>query len=206
MPPDEPSTSNVVFVVLAGGAGSRWQGTGHKLAARLADGRSVLRSALDSATDAASVCDATVIVVTGSLSDLREAGCAGSGAPAVDVVTNPDWMSGQRSSLLAGLDRAERLAASAAVIGLADQPFVSAHAWAALARCRSPLAVALYGRDRGHPVRLDRSLWDEVRALRSPPDEGLRSFIGLHPELVEEVPCEGSPTDIDTVEDLDRWT
>jgi len=56
------------------------------------------------------------------------------------------------------------------------------------------LIAASYGGDRGHPVLLARSVWDEV------PDEGARA---LDPVLV---PCDdlGNPGDVDYPEDL-RW-
>lgn len=198
----ENAGARVALVVLGAGAGTRWRGAGHKLDALLPDGRTVLETSLGSALEAARELSAPLILVTGE----NPPRIAPSLAEAVVIHSNPQWRDGQRTSVLAGLDRARREGANAAVIGLGDQPFVTARAWVAVARCDSPIAVAVYDGRRANPVRVAGELWDEVGAADIPADEGLRTFISLRPELVEEVPCDGSPFDIDTVEDLDRWT
>jgi CTP:molybdopterin cytidylyltransferase MocA len=203
-----------LLVLLAAGAGSRWTGAGHKLDARLPDGRSILRTCLDTVIEAATPLGCPVVVIVGDRDRVAESGPSSGDAREgadtdsvhVESVHNPDWRSGQRSSLLVAIEQAESVDADAVVVGLADQPFVTAASWMEVASSTARIAVATYDGVRGHPVRLARELWSQVRAFDSPPDEGLRSFIGLHPELVEEVPCKGSPIDIDTVEDYDRWT
>jgi nicotine blue oxidoreductase len=102
----------------------------------------------------------------------------------------PDWARGPGASLRCGL-AALAEDAEAAVVVLADGPDLAPAAIdrvvAAWEQTGAPLVAASYGGDRGHPLLLARSLWDDV------PDEGLR---GLEPLLV---PCDdlGSPGDVD---------
>lgn len=180
-------------VVLAAGAGTRFDGPGHKLLAPLR-GRPVVHWAVAAARAAG--LDET-LVVTGAV-DLSEVL-----PPEVTVVANANWRSGQATSLAAAVaavgDRHDAI-----VVGLGDQAFLEAAAWRAVAAARdTPIAVATYEGRRRHPVRLDRSIWPLLAATG---DGGARDLMRERPELVREVPCHGQPADIDTREDLGRWS
>jgi molybdenum cofactor cytidylyltransferase len=188
----------VLAVLLAAGGGSRFAGDEHKLRSPLR-GRPVLAHALDALV--ASGLEA--VVVTGSLdvSDLVPDGLV--------CVPNPDWHAGQATSVRAGIGEARRRGHDAVVVGLGDQPFVPAAAWAQVASATEPLAVATYAGRRGHPVRLGAEIWD---LLPHDGDEVGRALMRSRPELVREIPCDDGGgtglerTDIDTVEDLRRWS
>jgi CTP:molybdopterin cytidylyltransferase MocA len=188
--PTDRISDMTVAILLAAGAGSRFGGVGHKLDATIG-GRSVAEIAIAAALDSGI---GPVLVVTGAHRITFPAG-------AVEV-ENPDWADGQITSLRRGIDAARDLGATAVVVGLADQPFVTAEAWRAVAASTSPIAVATYGGRRGNPVRLDHSVW---HLLPESGDEGARGLIRVRPDLVEPIPCAGSPADIDTEEDLRRW-
>jgi len=198
------SDEAVTAIVLAAGAGSRFRDVGHKLTAVLPATAARPAEPVAHRSIAAAVAAAIgpVVVVTGRLAraDL------GFDLGAVETAHNADWASGQMTSVRTGLDLAERNGSVVAVIGLADQPGIDPSAWRAVADAAAagpaPIAVATYDGRRGNPVALHRSVWNR---LPTGGDEGARSLMQLHPELVREVPCTGSPTDIDTAEDLRRW-
>jgi molybdenum cofactor cytidylyltransferase len=181
----------VVAVVLAAGAGTRFSGPTHKLDAPVGGSPLVERAV---GTALAAGVGPVVVVTAGQLTTALH--------PAVVHVVNDRWAEGQITSLRRGIEAARDLGATAAVVGLADQPFVTAGAWRAVAGVDAPIAVATYDGRRGHPVQLRADVWD---LLPEDGDEGARSLMRLRPELVEAVPCDGSPIDIDTVEDLRRW-
>ncbi len=181
----------VVAVILAAGAGTRFRGPVHKLDAEVR-GRPVLERAVGAAL-AAGI--GPVVVVTGHP-------VATTLHPSVVHIVNDRWAEGQSTSLRAGLAAAEELEAESAVVGLGDQPFVSIDAWRQIAGHRGPIAVATYHGQRGHPVLLRRDTW---AMLPTGGDEGARALLRNRPDLVTELPCEGSPIDIDTEEDLRRW-
>lgn len=185
---------DTVAVVLAGGAGSRYVGPTPKLLAPLAGGGTVLGRALAAAL-AAEV--GPVVVVTGAVvpPDL----------PAeVHRLANPRWAEGQATSLAVAVAWAGDRGADAIVVGLGDQPGLTPEAWRVVARTTTtPLAVATYAGRRGHPVRLGAAVWDE---LPTSGDEGARPLLRARADEVVEVPCPGDPSDIDTVEDLARWS
>ena len=197
-----PTAQTVVAVVLAGGAGSRFAvgGEGHKLDASLPatatePAESVVERALRHVVRAAL---GPIVVVTGGWSPSESL----RAVVPIRFVANPAWAAGQISSVRAGLDAAAALGADRAVIGLADQPFVSADAWRTIAASPGPICVATYAGLRGNPVALDRSTWS---LLPTDGDEGARALMRIRPDLVREVACSGSPADIDTYEDLHRW-
>lgn len=150
---------------------------------------------------------------------LEEGGCApvvvvlGAGATEVqavaplagaEVVVHGGWEAGLGSSLVAGLaalrDRPE---ITAAVVALADQPWVKpasvARLRAAHDRDGASVAVATYDGRRRNPVLLARQHWADVTGTG---DVGARD-LARSAEAVE-VAVEGDPTDLDTPEDLAR--
>jgi nicotine blue oxidoreductase len=113
----------------------------------------------------------------------------------VPVVHCPEWDAGPGASLRCGL-AALSAGAGAAVVVLADGPELASAAVDRVVGAwrdgAGPVVAASYGGVRGHPVVLDRSVWDRV------PDEGARA---LEPVLVA---CDdlGDPGDVDRPEDL----
>lgn len=182
-----------VAALLAAGAGSRFEGSDHKLLALL-HGRPVWEWALHQVQAAGFD---HVVVVTGS---------AELPWPAQAVVRhNAAWASGQASSVQVAIQAARELGADAVTIGLADQPFVTAEAWRAVAEAPAGalIAVATYDGVPGpNPVRLHHDVWP---LLPTAGDSGARDLIRAHPEWVYPVACVGSVADIDTLEDLARW-
>lgn len=182
-------------VLLAAGAGSRFVGPRHKLLADLR-GRPVVSHSLQAMIDA-DVGDC--IVVHGAV-DLS------SVVAAATLVHNPDWASGQRSSVETALRFADGHGYDSVIIGLGDQPFVSADAWRSVADADGDIVVATYDGTRGNPVKLAKSVWELFRVTDGDADAGARTLMHLHPELVREVACKGVSADIDTPEDLAQWT
>lgn len=182
----------VAAVLLAAGSGSRFDGDTHKLLAPLR-GTSVFRLALDAARGSG----LDVYVVTGA-TDLTAAL-----TDDVVVVANDDWRQGQATSVRAGIAAAAAAGHDAVVVGLGDQPFVLAESWRAVADADAAIAVATYGSVRGNPVKLSNAVWDDV-PMRG--DEVGRALMRSRPDLVVPIPCAGDASDIDTLEDLHRWT
>lgn len=186
-------------LVLAAGEGRRFGGP--KAAVRLG-GRTLLQRSVDLLTCGG--CQPVIVVLGAQHVAVAQDADLAHGI----VVVNDDWRTGMASSLLAGLRTAEEVGAQAVTVVLVDQPMLGAEAvrrvgaaWAAGAT----VAVATYGGRNGHPVTLDHSTWDDVRAAAEG-DAGARRLIDRRPELVTTVACDGTgdPGDVDTPGDLAR--
>lgn len=182
-------------VLLAAGAGQRFTGPTHKLLAPFR-GQPLVSHAL-SAMQEAQVGD--VVVVTGAI-DLSHL------TDGLTVLHNPQWASGQHSSVATALRYAAEHGYLDVVIGLGDQPFISAESWQSVASTDGDIVVATYDGARGNPVKLAQSVWADFLSITDTPDAGARTLMHLHPELVREVACKGVSADIDTTEDLSQWT
>jgi molybdenum cofactor cytidylyltransferase len=120
------------------------------------------------------------------------------------VVVNPDYPTGQGSSVRAGIAAVDPRAAAALVL-LGDQPGVGpAIVDAVIAGYRASggaIVVPIYGQVRGNPVLFDRSLFPELASLTG--DEGARGIVRAHAAAVVEVPVGDGPPprDVDTEAD-----
>lgn len=140
----------------------------------------------------APVCD-PVILVTGAIPGIT--------APGAQIVDNPDWPAGQLTSLQAGLQRVRQ--APAAFFTPVDCPAFNAQTvaamWAAFAG--EPFVIPRYRGQRGHPVLMGASMFDELLAL--PKSGQAREVVHRHRPATRYVDVDdaGILADIDTPAD-----
>ena len=129
---------------------------------------------------------------------------AGSGLPA-RFVANPNYDRGQLSSLVAGLTFVDRPGVTAALVTLVDVPLVSAGTVRAVIdryrRTHAPIVRPTSGVRHGHPLLIDRSLFDQLRA--ADPGAGAKPIVRAHASAEGdiEITDEGAFIDIDTEEE-----
>jgi CTP:molybdopterin cytidylyltransferase MocA len=198
----------VAAVVLAAGAGERFT-AGHgagKLCVPFR-GRPLVAWAVGAAWAAGF--DETVVVVGAGhhevVTSLRNdlVGLGTDDGPS--IVVNDRWATGMASSLQAAIAHAHVRGHDCIVVGLGDQPLVPPEAWTMVrdAPADPPITVATFAGVRCPPVRLPAAVWALAPVTG---DEGMRTVMRLRPDLVGEIPCPGRGADIDTWEDLERWS
>ncbi|ACU54486.1 4-diphosphocytidyl-2C-methyl-D-erythritolsynthase [Acidimicrobium ferrooxidans DSM 10331] len=183
-----------VGAVLAAGRATRFDPPGAKLRTPLG-GRALLTWALSACADARLLAARAVVVGRDRFDDLVPTG--------FEVIVNPHPERGLASSLALAAAWAEADGASGMVVGLADQPFITAQAWDAVAAAPEEvdLAVATYAGSRANPVRIARRLFG---ALPVSGDVGARALFARRDLTVVSVSCQGDPMDVDTRHDLSR--
>jgi len=127
-------------------------------------------------------------------------GDALAGLP-VTMVENPNPEDGVSSSIAIGL-RALPDTSSAALIGVADQPYLTADAIQELLDAFLPglIVVPRFGDHRGNPPVFDRRFFADLMELRG--DRGGQAVVNAHPEAVIEVSlAEEIGADVDRPED-----
>jgi molybdenum cofactor cytidylyltransferase len=191
--------SVIPAIVLAAGRSSRMGRAKASLPAGGSDTflTRIVRTFLDAGVD-------DVIVVVGHEPEPIAERFARSGLPARFVV-NPGYDRGQLSSLLAGLGVADRPGVAAVLLTLVDVPLVSAATVRAVIdsyrRTRAPIVRPTSGDRHGHPLLIDRSLFEALRA--ADPAMGAKPVVRAHATAAGDIAIddEGAFTDIDTEED-----
>jgi molybdenum cofactor cytidylyltransferase len=126
----------------------------------------------------------------------------------VRFASNPDYESGQFSSLLKGLDAVDAPGTAGVLVTLVDVPLVtSATVRAVVDRyeaTHAPIVRPTRGADHGHPVLIDRSLFDTLRG--ADPTVGAKAIVRAHASREGDVDVndEGAFLDIDTMEEYER--
>jgi molybdenum cofactor cytidylyltransferase len=145
-----------------------------------------------------------LVVVVGAAAESVRAALAGLDGPVL-IVENPDYASGQASSLRAGMG-ALPATARAALVLLVDQPLVTSSLIDIMiaAYDADPAALAMiphYQGRRGNPVLLTRGLFAELRLLTG--DVGAREVLARHAEAVRRIEVDDPAvvSDMDTPED-----
>ena len=160
--------------------------------------------------------DRIIVVLGGHAAEIRASLLAhrslGEGGPAdstLTVVDNPQFESGQLSSLLVGIDAADKPGVDAVMVTLVDLPLITAATVRAVldAHRRSPGAPLVRprrGERHGHPVIFHRMLFDELR--RADPSKGAKPVVHAHAaeEVNVDVDDDGAFIDVDTPDDYKR--
>ncbi|HXD74974.1 MAG TPA: nucleotidyltransferase family protein [Vicinamibacterales bacterium] len=148
-----------------------------------------------------------VVVVVGHDAGAIVESCTRSGV-AARFVENPDYEQGQLSSLIAGLRVVDRPGVAAALMTLVDVPLVNASTVRAVVdryrQTRARVVRPVRGGEHGHPVLIDRALFDAIR--HADPASGAKPVIRANVSAAGDVPVDddGAFADFDTPDDLRR--
>ena len=189
-------------IVLAAGKSSRM---GRPKATLALDGGDTFLTRIVRTLRAAGVDD--TVVVVGYEADAIVASCRNADVD-IRFVENPDYEQGQLSSLLAGLQVVDRPGVVATLMTLVDVPLVNEQTVrAVLARYRdthAPIVRPVRGDEHGHPVLIDRSLFDSLRHADSA--SGAKPVIRANVSPAGDVVCDdpGAFEDADTPEQYNR--
>ena len=129
-------------------------------------------------------------------------------APFATFVVNPRPEQGQLSSLICGLNAADRPGVRAILVTPVDVPLITADTvmvlLAAFAATRAPIARAVHAGAHGHPVIFARAVFDELR--RADPARGAKAVLRAHERAIlnVDVADPGVLTDVDVPEDYER--
>lgn len=124
------------------------------------------------------------------------------------VVENADYENGQLSSLIRGINAVDRPGILAALVTLVDVPCVTAATVRAVVerylQTGAPVVRPVHGDEHGHPVLIDRSLFDDIR--RADPAHGAKVVVRAHVSAAGDVPVDdrGAFLDIDTMAEYER--
>ncbi len=160
----------------------------------------IVRTFLDAGVD-------DVVVVVGHEAEAIAASFAATGLPARFAV-NREYDRGQLSSLLVGLAVVDRPGVSAVLVTLVDVPLFAADTVRAVIDCYrttgAPIVRPTSGDRHGHPLLIDRALFDDLRA--ADPALGPKPVVRAHASPAGDVPIadEGAFFDIDTPADYER--
>jgi molybdenum cofactor cytidylyltransferase len=127
---------------------------------------------------------------------------------AAQVVINPDYRSGQTSSLQAGLRALIADDLEAILLCLVDHPAVAAETVrkivATFRQCGAPVVIPTYQGRRGHPVLIGRQVFGELLGLTC--DAGADSVVRKYRPATQfvEVEDEGIVMDVDDGESYRR--
>ena len=152
-----------------------------------------------------------IVVVTGAArEEVEKIISAAQTMYPVRSVFNEEYTNGEMlSSIQCGLRELAGKNSRAALIALGDQPQVregsARRVCDAFKETGSPLVVPSYHMRRGHPWLAERSLWDEVLAMRAP--QTPRDFLNSHADQINyvEVDDEGILADLDTPEQYQAY-
>jgi molybdenum cofactor cytidylyltransferase len=102
--------------------------------------------------------------------------------PAVRLVANKNPDQGQLSSLIAGLNAADRPGVTGVLVTPVDAPLIKRSTVAALlsrfSSSRAPVVRATYRGRHGHPVIFGRGVFDALR--RADPSQGAKAVVRAH--------------------------
>jgi len=161
----------------------------------------VVRTLHDAAVD-------DVVVVVGHDADAI-IGAFGASGLAARFVINREYDRGQLSSLVAGLAAVDRPGVIAVLVTLVDVPLVSASTVRDVLdhyrRTRAPIVRPTSGARHGHPLLIDRSLFDPLRA--ADPQAGAKAVVRAHASTLGDLASndEGAFLDIDTPEEYRQY-